>query len=66
MNSSLTPCVLNSVSQPLSSSILRISELSPASPWSTRSTTSAEIDASGGAERNWAAGACCASRKAAS
>eukprot|EP00964_Phaeocystis_antarctica_P037399 scaffold21356_cov83-Phaeocystis_antarctica.AAC.1 len=42
VNSSLTPCLWSSVSQPLSSSILRISELSPASPCSTRSTISAE------------------------
>eukprot|EP00964_Phaeocystis_antarctica_P018517 scaffold10232_cov75-Phaeocystis_antarctica.AAC.9 len=68
MNSSLTPCVLSSVSQPLSSSTLRISKLSPASPCSTRSTISAELEASRGVEKDSAgsAGACCASRKAAS
>eukprot|EP00964_Phaeocystis_antarctica_P020585 scaffold11383_cov70-Phaeocystis_antarctica.AAC.2 len=48
MNSSLTPCFWSSVSQPLSSSILRINELSPASPCSTRSTISAELDDSEG------------------
>eukprot|EP00964_Phaeocystis_antarctica_P005291 scaffold2893_cov83-Phaeocystis_antarctica.AAC.2 len=52
MNSSLTPCFWSSVSQPLSSSILRISELSPASPCSTRSTISAELDDSEGGERD--------------
>eukprot|EP00964_Phaeocystis_antarctica_P008011 scaffold4305_cov74-Phaeocystis_antarctica.AAC.5 len=67
-NSTLRPRVLSSASQPVSSSILRISELSPASPCSTRSTISAEREASGGVERDSAglAGACCASRKAAS
>eukprot|EP00964_Phaeocystis_antarctica_P041242 scaffold23584_cov75-Phaeocystis_antarctica.AAC.5 len=59
MNSSLTPCLLSSVSQPLSSSILRISELSPASPCSTRSTTSADLDASKRGKRDGAKVASC-------
>eukprot|EP00964_Phaeocystis_antarctica_P048868 scaffold28301_cov70-Phaeocystis_antarctica.AAC.4 len=62
------PCVSSSVSQPVRPSILRISTLSAASPCSTSSTTSAELDASAGMKRGatGAAGACCASRKAAS